>query len=171
MPVLVNPRKWNIQALLDELRADGLLGATANIRTAKDRDGNSYTWKGIHGDHETVLSALVREAGFIPYASPANGGTIDPDKGREKITGRQREIVYANVRGQRVEVIKNPIRSDIRQMSAEVREEFPRLPKEEAIRYRYQGPDVYCWKAHQALHSDLGQSVPFSVWFDMMKSR
>jgi len=173
VPVLMNPRPWHVTAHAQEMQA-----SISQARHARDRRGIEYVWMATAELSDVkMLEALALQRGFLqlPILSGhmKNGAVLDSDPTRPKITGRPKEVVYVKIRGQNVEIIKNPTKSDLSQMVKEVRREFMRLPQEEAIRFRYSGPDVFAWKAHLALHSDVGggQGVGFGMWFDVVKSK
>ena len=172
---LVNARKWHVAELLEEIRKDGQLGATLeNVVTVDFRGGNIYSWKATEASRLHGSGALAFHLGAIPLGNGAKEwGALDLHPDTRKITGGPREIAYTKVQGQRVEIIKNPTRSDVRQMEAETRDELQRVtPDTELVRFYGHAGNIYCWHAHLATHSDLGVYDPlgFGAWFDRIKS-
>lgn len=172
--VLVNARPYHVTTLLDELRADGLIGkAIPNIITVKERSGTSYTWKAIEATRAHLTAELSFSTGFVlSHEQGCIDNMIRPHPDRDMFTGGPREIAYARIKGRDVEIIKNPTRSDIRQMRAESAESLQCPDTPDLIRYHMHSGNVYAWKAATARHREMIGifGAGFGKWFDELRA-
>ncbi len=102
---------------------------------------NLEPWQMMKGEYDS-----------IPYPS------LKPNK-----------VFYVNLYGRDVEVIQNPIGSDIRQMSKEVLSEYPRMkPGDIKLRSTQDvNGNKYYWKASKAVHAHIEPIISEMVNSDL----